>query len=650
MSQGDATDPTAIPPRHLDRPARRRRRWVWLALVALGLGGVVAAGRGRVRSPWISQPEPLATTEVDRGDIAVVLVEGGSLESANNVTVKSKVEALIGLTGGATAATPTAAGASSATSTTTTTKAAATTGASRAATGGTAAGGATGSTTAGTSTTGGTATTAAATSSASAASSSAAGGASSAGGSATIKPPDIRSFTYTIAAHVPLRPTSATQSKTVAAAPAAGTGGGGGGGGRGGRGGGGGGMQVGAEKPGATRILSILPEGTPVRTGDTVCVLDSSTFRDEVNAQLIRHAQARSYVEQAHSALEVNNIALKEYRDGVLPMDTESLDGYIAACLLAFQIIDMQSQWSHDMAAKGLRTKTQVRGDELAYQQAEIALKEARGMKRRLDEHTAPKIIKSLEAKGFAIKADLLAQEAAFGLESDRLRRLQAAVANCTLKAPGPGVVAYANTANRWGRVDNPIQEGITVREGMSIFDLPDPEHLRVRARINESKVNSLHTGQVAEVVLDAYPNQPLRGVVAEITPIPVADGALSDVKNYTAIVNITSKSFDGLRPGLSARLTVDAGTALDVVRVPLGAIRWVDGRPFAARMTPSGPEWRLLELGLADAQFAEVRSGLAPGDHVVATPGALPAPPPDLKLPTQPTPPAAGIQTAARP
>src|SRR5204862_178006 len=122
------------------------------------------------------------------------------------------------------------------------------------------------------------------------------------------------------------------------------------------------------------------------------------------------------------------------------------------------------------------------------------------------------------------------------------------------------------------------------------IFDLPDPKHLRVRARINESKVNALRTGQVARVSFDAYPGRPLRGVVAEITPIPAANGILSDVKNYTAIINITDESYEGLRPGLSAQVIIEAGLARDVVRIPAGSVRWVDGGPYAALLTPEGP------------------------------------------------------------
>jgi len=45
--------------------------------------------------------------------------------------------------------------------------------------------------------------------------------------------------------------------------------------------------------------------------------------------------------------------------------------------------------------------------------------------------------------------------------------------------------------------------------------------------------------------------------------------------------------------------------------------------------MSPSRTswQWRRVELGLSDRSFAEVTSGLEPGEQVVARPDHLPAP-----------------------
>lgn len=388
------------------------------------------------------------------------------------------------------------------------------------------------------------------------------------------------------------------------------------------------------EKPGSTRIIAIVDEGKKVVAGDVVCELDSSAFRDELRAQKIRWAQAKAVVEQVKSILEVNEITLREYRDGIYPQDRQLILQYISTKKTDEERAKKNLVWSEETLKKGYRASSQVTADRLALQQAEIGLREAEGMTIRLEEYTKKRLIKNLEAKIEAIKADKLAQESSFQLEDERMRRLERMIENCVLKAPRDGIVVYASQANPWGMVQNQIQQGVTVREGQTIINLPDPKNMRVRAKINESKVAMIQKGQKAKIIIDAFPDRALEGIVGEVTPIPApANGPISDVRVYYAMVDITSGSFDEIRPGLSAEVLFLMADHRKVTRVPLQGVRWVKGNAFAAVSTlKAGPRksawaWRRIELGQIDPSFAEVISGLKPGDRVIARPDLLPAP-----------------------
>jgi len=404
-------------------------------------------------------------------------------------------------------------------------------------------------------------------------------------------------------------------------------------GGRGGRGG-----QQQMEKPGSTRIISILPEGTHVSAGDVVCELDSAAFRDEVKAQKIRYLQAEAWVKQAESILEVNEISLREYRDGVNPQDAQLIRQYLKACEIEYEKAKRNAEWSREMRAKGFRAEAQYKADLLGLSQWEITLKEARGMLDRLEKYTAPRLIKSLMAKNEAIRADVLTQKAAFELERERLEKLEKMVAKCQLTAPRDGIVVYHNQSNGWGRTEAQVQEGATVREGQPIFDLPDPKHMQVRAKINETKVNQVRTGQEVVVRLDAFPDRPMIGTVAEVMPISVqGNGMAQDVRVYFAVVKI-EQGFDDLRPGLSAEVDFHVETLPKVTRVPVQAVREVAGRSFVAvpvpqppDAAPDAPRWRWVpvKLGPSTPAYAQVVSGLNPGDKVLAHPEELPAPRP---------------------
>jgi multidrug resistance efflux pump len=454
--------------------------------------------------------------------------------------------------------------------------------------------------------------------------------------------PTIRSFSYQVTPHMPLRPkTQTTQQPTQQAMdPMMMMGGPGGGRGPGGRGGGGPGGGPGGmmERPGSTRVIWILPEGTKVTKGDVVCELDAADFVDELRLQQIRHAQAKAWVEQAQSLLEVSEITLQEYQDGIYPQDVQLIRQYVLMCRTEADRSSRNFVWSKETAAKGYRSQAQLKADELNMQQTRIALQEAEGMEVRLVTFTGPKLKKNLAAKIAAIRSDKFAQEQSYELESDRLRKLQQMVDHCTLRAPGEGIVVYANIPDRMGRIENPIQEGATVRQGQPIFYLPDPNQMQVKAKVNESKVAMIQSGQPAQIKIDAFPDRPLRGFVRDITPIPAPATAAADVRVYYAVVSIDSGGFDELRPGLSAEVTFLVDKKPKVTRVPVQAVRWMNEKSYVAvAANPSRkagsaakePPWRwqAVALGASNAHYFEVLSGLQPGEKVMAHPENLPAP-----------------------
>ena len=125
-----------------------------------------------------------------------------------------------------------------------------------------------------------------------------------------------------------------------------------------------------------------------------------------MQAQLVRWLKAKAWVDQAKSILEVNNISLREYRDGIYPQDLQLVRQYIQTCKIEKERAERNAAWSTDMFQKGYRTAAQLKADTLNDQQTSIALREAEGMLERLDKFTGPKILKSLEAKVMAVESD----------------------------------------------------------------------------------------------------------------------------------------------------------------------------------------------------------------------------------------------------
>jgi HlyD family secretion protein len=406
--------------------------------------------------------------------------------------------------------------------------------------------------------------------------------------------PEIRSFEHPVEPHVPLRAT-ATGQEAIRITP-----------------------------PPPPVILSIVPEGTKVRAGDLVCELDSAAFRQALDVQKLRHVQAKAWVEQARFLLEASEIALREYRDGILPQDVELTRHYIALCESERDRVLRNLAWARGAFAKGFRTEANVEADLAKVQLAEITLHDAEVMSRRLVRFTAQKNLKAHRAKTEAIHADLLSLESTLRLESERLARIESMISNCTMLAPRGGVVVHAHRVNAWGGMEAQIREGLTIHQSQPIYRLLDPGRMYVKARINESQVGPVKRGQSVSIRLDAFPDRALEGSVDEVMPIPsLARGPFSDVRVFFATVRIVSGGFDELRAGLTAKLEFHIEAHHRVPRVPLEAIRWRGDRTFAGRVKKTGAgaqwSWEAVELGLSDSSFAEVVSGLVPGDRVIA-------------------------------
>jgi len=134
--------------------------------------------------------------------------------------------------------------------------------------------------------------------------------------------------------------------------------------------------------------------------------------------------------------------------------------------------------------------------------------------------------------------------------------------------------------------------------------------------------------GQPAHVRVDAFPGESLPGEVKSVATVASQQDWLSaDVKVYQTMVTI-NKSMAGLKPGMSAEVTIFTDSQRDhVLAVPLQAILGsVDmGRKRRVYvMTEKGPEAREVTVGLSNEKMAEIEDGLHENEQVIVNPRVL--------------------------
>jgi multidrug efflux pump subunit AcrA (membrane-fusion protein) len=71
------------------------------------------------------------------------------------------------------------------------------------------------------------------------------------------------------------------------------------------------------------------------------------------------------------------------------------------------------------------------------------------------------------------------------------------------------------------------------------------------------------------------------------------------------------------LRPGMTANVRIAGPVRDDVVRVPVEAVFYVEGKPVVYRVVNGSPAATPVVLGLSDLSYVEILEGVSPGDSV---------------------------------
>jgi HlyD family secretion protein len=414
------------------------------------------------------------------------------------------------------------------------------------------------------------------------------------------------------------------------------------------------------EVEGTTTIIKILPEGSQVKEGEVVAELDSASLHDQVINQRIATLQAEATYKQAQIGREVAELASKEYLEGVYPSGRETLQGKINQAQAAIQKGQARLERTRrarkemdaakvqragpptppDIAAE-LEIDDHLDDAELNLSQQKLNLELVQSEQALLQKYTSPKTTKQLANEIERAKSDELRKLSIMQLENTKGRKLERQIERCTLRAPGDGLIVYANNPTRQGQLQ--IEEGATVRERQLIFRVVDPNGpMRVNTKVQEAVVDRLRPGLTARIRVDAFADQELIGTVNAVAPLPDPTTRFSnDRKVYTTFVQI-EKGFPSLRPGMTARVEILVTEVDNVLSVPIASVVQFNDKDHVAVKTPEGAiEWREVGLGLSNDKHVEVKKGLRPGDLVVLDPIAQMSEAMRRKLLTRPTPPA---------
>jgi len=162
----------------------------------------------------------------------------------------------------------------------------------------------------------------------------------------------------------------------------------------------------------------------------------------------------------------------------------------------------------------------------------------------------------------------------------------------------------------------------ITITEGKEIsttalatpaISLVDTSEIEMSGFIDEIDIAMVQLGQEANILLDALPDEEVKGEVAFISPVGTT---LAGVVSYDTTITLENPAAE-LRDGMSATAEVIIERRDDVLFIPNRALRGNWENPKVLVLVDEQAEEREITLGLTDGINTEVLSGLEEGEKV---------------------------------
>ncbi|MCX7996256.1 MAG: efflux RND transporter periplasmic adaptor subunit [Patescibacteria group bacterium] len=166
-------------------------------------------------------------------------------------------------------------------------------------------------------------------------------------------------------------------------------------------------------------------------------------------------------------------------------------------------------------------------------------------------------------------------------------------------------------------RVDAP-NAGVNITPQSAVFEVINPATVYFSALIDQTEIANITESMTGEIVLDAFPELPLRGTVQSIsfTPQPGETGTV-----YEAKLLLLSPDLSRFRLGMTGDVTFTLDQKKDVLSVPLRYILTEDEKDFVLKKAGNGTKKTQIETGDEINGNVVVTSGLAEGDIIYEFP-----------------------------
>ncbi len=324
-------------------------------------------------------------------------------------------------------------------------------------------------------------------------------------------------------------------------------------------------------------ITYIVENGTEVKKGDVVCVLEDANLSEEYERIMLDLDAAYAEIDKL--------LASQRLEYALLEAQVENNE---AETILA----------TSDSLQMLYMSPTERRIKELQLERASI-------------EHA--RLIKKLESTKEMQKTDIVHVEKRIERLKRRLEEEQKKIESLTLYAPQDGI---AVRARRWHWSDERWNLGDHVDKGRVLMTLPNFERIKVVFYIPESEYKRLHLGDSVIYTFDAMPDNVAYGRIIKMASVGQARIKGSQVKTFEIEASVDSVR-NMIEPGLSARCYIYIKHVPDTIVVPTVGIFDKDSIKVAYVQQGRKYKERQVTLGIGSTKMTIVTDGLKEGERI---------------------------------
>ncbi|MBP3373319.1 MAG: HlyD family efflux transporter periplasmic adaptor subunit [Bacteroidaceae bacterium] len=325
-------------------------------------------------------------------------------------------------------------------------------------------------------------------------------------------------------------------------------------------------------------ISFILENGTHVKAGDTVCIIDAPEAETEYDERKKRLESRLAELEKL--------VANQELERALLEANIRSSE---AEAILA----------EYDSAQMQYMSPTARRIQELQLERA--ALSRSRYQRQ-------------LDAQDVMDKAEVMRLKSRIARDRRRLADAKKIVDSRVVLAPSDGIFVRGRVP--WGDREEHVV-GTVLHGRVLVGTLPDVSKMKVKLQIPEAEYKRISEGDSVEYSFDATPDNKGWGRIVKLATVGKERTVGSPVKVFDVEASVDSVR-QPLAPGVSAICRIYMQRKPDVLVVPMVCIHQVDSQKKVVYVKKRFSfKEREVTLGLSSQKEAIVTEGLSEGEVI---------------------------------